>query len=181
MNIRIALACLLLPVVAAAPCAAAARAYANIADADGRQIGRARLIGISHGVLIEIEMRGLTPGVHAIAIHAAGACDAAHGFASAGPIFSIDAARAHGYLAKGGPRSGDLPNQYAGADGILHASLVTTAFSLGTGVKSVFDSDGAAIVVRASGDDYLSQPDGKAGARVACGVIKRADERAKHR
>jgi len=176
MNIRIALACALLPAVAV-PCAAAgARAYANMVDLDGQLIGRAKLTGVPHGVLIEIELRGLKPGVHAIAVHAVGACDGAAGFASAGPILSFDAGRAHGYLAKGGPRTGDLPNQYAAPDGTLHAATFSTAFTIGNGVKSIFDKDGAAIIVRANGDDYLSQPEGRAGPRVACGVIRRANE-----
>jgi len=176
MNARIALACALLPVLAMHCEAAGARAYANLVNLDGQRAGRVRLTGMAHGVLIEIEMRGLTPGAHAIAVHARGACDTAANFASAGAILGFDAARPHGYLAKGGPRTGDLPNQYAGADGVLHAAMFTTSFTLGGGVKSIFDADGAAIVVRANGDDYLSQPEGKAGPRVACGVLKRAAE-----
>ena len=179
MNIRIALVCALLPVVAAPSWATGTRAYANIVNSEGQAMGRARLTGLAHGVLIEIEVHGLQPGAHAIAVHAIGACDGAGGFASAGAILGFDTMRPHGYLAKGGPRTGDLPNQYAGADGALHASVITSAFTLGTGVKSIFDADGAAIVVRAKADDYLSQPDGKAGARVACGVIRRTGEPAR--
>ena len=181
MNIRIALASALLPVLAVHCEAAGARAYANLVNLDGQQAGRVRLTGMAHGVLIEIEMHGLAPGAHAVAVHARGACDTAAKFASAGPIFSFDGTRPHGYLAKGGPRTGDLPNQYAGADGMLHASTFTTAFTLGSGAKTIFDADGAAIVVRADGDDYLTQPDGKSGPRVACGVIKRADAQPSHR
>lgn len=170
MYIRIALALVLLPVLAA-PCGAAgARAYARIADLDGHEAGRVRLTGVARGVLIEIEMHGLAPGAHAIAIHATGVCEGK--FTSAGPI--LGAERPHGFLAKGGPRSGDLPNQFAAADGTLHAATFTTAFTLGDGVKSIFDADGAAIVVHAGGDDYLSQPEGRSGARIACGVIRRA-------
>jgi len=168
---------------AAGPAEAGAAAYAKLIDTDGKQVGRAKLMSVSHGVLIEIEVHGLAPGAHAVAIHAKGVCGADGKFASAGPVFSFDANRPHGFLAKDGPRSGDLPNQYAGADGTLHAAMVTTAFTLGTGKKSILDGDGAAIVVRAAGDDYLSQPEGKAGARVACGVILRTGEpaRASHR
>jgi Cu-Zn family superoxide dismutase len=38
--------------------------------------------------------------------------------------------------------------------------------------ETLFDSDGSALVVRERADDYRSQPDGNAGARIACGVIK---------
>jgi len=118
-------------------------------------------------------VKGLAPGPHAVLIHASAACEPKDGFASSGPVFSVDAERLHGYFAKGGPRSGDLPLQFAGTDGVLHASLYTTTFSLGDGTKSLFDRDGASLIVHAASDDYLSQPDGKAGARIACGPILR--------
>lgn len=38
---------------------------------------------------------------------------------------------------------------------------------------SLFDDDGAAVVVHAEGDDYRSDPSGNAGARIACGVIEK--------
>ena len=46
-------------------------------------------------------------------------------------------------------------------------------FSLGNGKKSIFDRDGASIIVHAKADDYVSQPAGNSGDRVACGVIVR--------
>jgi Cu-Zn family superoxide dismutase len=124
-------------------------------------------------VLIELKVKGLPPGPHAVLIHMSAECNRANGFASAGPVWSLDPARPHGYFAKGGPRTGDLPLQFAGEDGVLHASIFTTAFSLGDGAKSLFDKDGASLIVHAGSDDYVSQPDGKAGARLACGTILR--------
>jgi Cu-Zn family superoxide dismutase len=38
---------------------------------------------------------------------------------------------------------------------------------------SLFDSDGAAVVVHAKPDDYRTDPAGDAGGRIACGVIER--------
>jgi Cu-Zn family superoxide dismutase len=55
----------------------------------------------------------------------------------------------------------------------LHASVITSAFTLGNGVKSIFDRDGASIVVHAGADDYMSQPAGGSGDRIGCGVIAR--------
>lgn len=43
----------------------------------------------------------------------------------------------------------------------------------GTRAVSVFDDDGAAVVVHAEADDYRSDPSGNAGPRIACGVIER--------
>jgi superoxide dismutase, Cu-Zn family len=153
--------------------AAKAQATARLIGLDGRQTGTASFQSTSRGVLIEINVRGLPPGAHAIMIHTSASCEPKKLFTSAGPDLSFEPQRLHGFLVKGGPRAGDLPNQFAGADGILHASLMTNAFTLGNGKKSIFDRDGASIIVNARGDDYFSQPDGAAGARVACGTIIR--------
>jgi Cu-Zn family superoxide dismutase len=36
---------------------------------------------------------------------------------------------------------------------------------------SLLDTDGSAIVIHASADDYKTDPAGNAGDRIACGVI----------
>ena len=102
-----------------------------------------------------------------------GKCDAKSGFTSAGPILTLIPGKQHGYLAEGGPEAGDLPNQFAGADGHLHASVLANGFSLGNGKRSIFDRDGVAIIVDARADDYRTQPLGNAGDRIACGVVMR--------
>jgi len=51
--------------------------------------------------------------------------------------------------------------------------VISTTISLGNGKKSIFDRDGAAIIVHAKADDYVSQPAGNSGDRIACGVIER--------
>jgi Cu-Zn family superoxide dismutase len=148
------------------------RAAAKIIGLDGHEMGTAKLWQSSHGVLIELDVHGLTPGAHAVHIHAAGVCDPKHKFENAGQDFS-PVPKAHGYFGKGGPHAGDLPNQFAGADGTLHATLLASAISLGKGKKTLFDKDGASIIIHANADDYTSQPAGNSGARVACGVIRK--------
>ena len=106
-------------------------------------------------------------------IHTTASCDAKKLFTSAGPDLSFEPTKLHGFFVKGGPRPGDLPNQFAGQDGRLHASMIVNAFSLGNGKKSIFDRDGASIIVNARGDDYTTPPDGNAGPRIACGTIIR--------
>ena len=158
------------PVLAAA---SKARAIAKLNGLDGAPVGTATFTATSHGVLIQFDLKGLTPGPHAIHIHTSGNCDAKVAFTSAGPHFSPEPNKMHGYLAMHGAHAGDLPNQFAASDGTLHASVISNAFSLGDGKKSIFDRDGASIVVHAKADDYMSQPAGNAGDRVACGVIVR--------
>lgn len=160
-------------VLAFAPAWAGAAATARISDLERNVIGRADFKSASHGVVIEIHLKGLKPGPHAIFLHTTAACEPGRQFTTAGPIFSFEPDRPHGYMAKGGPRAGDLPLQYAAADGSLNASFFSSAISLGDGAKSIFDRDGVSLIVHANGDDYLSQPDGGAGARIACGSVIR--------
>lgn len=168
-------ACLLAALVLSTGVQAAprARAVARLIGLDGHEVGKATFQQVARGILIEVTASGLTPGAHAIMIHTSAACDPKKQFVTAGPDLDFDPPRPHGYLVTGGPRPGDLPNQFAGADGELHASLFTTYFALGNGKKSIFDRDGASIIIHAKGDDYLTAPDGNSGARVACGTIVR--------
>jgi len=155
----------------AGPASGGQAASARMIDTTGHPAGQANLKAAPHGVLIEIAVKGLTPGPHAVLLHAKGVCDPAAAFASAGPVFDFELPRPHGYFARGGPKPGDLPVQFAGPDGSLHAAIYTTAFSLGDGKRSIFDGDGAAIIVHAASDDYQTQPDGRAGARLICGAL----------
>ncbi len=152
---------------------AGAAATARLIDSERHIVGHADFRSTGHGVLIEIEVKGLKPGPHAVFLHASGTCDPENAFASAGPILSFEAERPHGYLTKGGPRAGDLPTQFAANDGTLHATMTANGFTLGNGYKSIFDADGASILIHAKGDDYLSQPEGNAGGRIACGPVIR--------
>ncbi len=147
-------------------------AVAHVKTLDGSAAGTIEFTQTNHGTLIVFDLHGLSPGAHAVHIHTSGNCDAKTKFTSAGPHFSPEQ-KMHGFMVKGGPHPGDLPNQWAAADGTLHAGTVTNMFSLGNGKKSIFDRDGASIIVHAKGDDYASQPAGNSGDRIACGVIVR--------
>ncbi len=170
-------ACFLLTILAVSgpawAVAAKAHAIARLIGLDKQPAGQASFQQTSHGVLIEIDMHGLSPGAHAVMIHMTASCDAKKLFTSAGPDLTFEPTKLHGFLVKGGPRPGDLPNQFAGQDGRMHASMIVNAFSLGNGKKTIFDRDGASIIVNARGDDYTTQPDGNSGPRIACGTIIR--------
>jgi Cu-Zn family superoxide dismutase len=154
------------------PATSKARAVARMIDLNGQPVGTVSFAATSHGVLMQFELKGLSPGAHAIHIHTSGNCDPKTQFTTAGPHFSPEP-KMHGYLAEHGIHAGDLPNQFAANDGVLRATEISNAFSLGNGKKSIFDKDGAAIIVHAKADDYFSQPAGDSGDRVACGVIVR--------
>jgi len=149
------------------------RAIAHLTGLDGKAMGTADFRTVNRGVLIEFDLSGLTPGPHGLHLHVSGNCDRKTGFTSAGPILSLVPGNQHGFLAQGGPEAGDLPNQFAGADGRLHASVLVNAFALGNGKRSIFDRDGVSLIVDQRGDDYRTQPLGNAGARIGCGVVVR--------
>ena len=167
------LAVLVLPLCGPAEAAPKAKAIARLAGLDGKPRGTATFEALNRGVLITFDLHGLPPGAHGIHLHTSGNCNAKTGFTAAGPILSLVPGKRHGYLAEGGPLAGDLPNQFAGADGRLHASVETGSFSLGNGKRSIFDRDGVALIVDARADDYRTQPLGNAGDRIACGVVIR--------
>jgi len=49
--------------------------------------------------------------------------------------------------------------------------------TLESGLRSLLDSNGSAIVIHAGKDDYTTQPAGNSGDRIACGRIIREDAR----
>lgn len=51
--------------------------------------------------------------------------------------------------------------------------VLNTFVTLEPGPGSLFDADGSALMIHSGSDDSTSQPGGKAGDRIACGVIER--------
>ena len=73
-------------------------------------------------------------------------------------------------MSEHGPHAGDMPNLEVPADGKLKVEVLNTLVKL-KGETSIFDDDGAALVIHAKADDYKTDPAGDAGDRIACGVI----------
>ena len=112
--------------------------------------------------------RGLPPGPHGFHVHATGACEPP--FESAGGHYNPAEAE-HGFLSEGGPHAGDMTNITVGAGRCGGDRAPRTPSWPST--ATLFDDDGAAILVHAMPDDYATQPSGHAGDRIACGVIAR--------
>jgi Cu-Zn family superoxide dismutase len=74
-------------------------------------------------------------------------------------------------MATGGPHAGDLPNIFVPADGKLSVEILEPNVTLAAGPRSLLDADGSAIVLHATADDYMTDPAGNAGGRIACGVV----------
>lgn len=141
----------------------ALHASTTLRDANGSDIGWARFTEDATGVLhVAVHATGLTPGLHGLHIHAVGACTPT--FAAAGSHHNPGGA-AHG------GHAGDLPNLIVNVAGIGHLETTTEAATLSAGPISVFDTDGSALVIHAGEDDYVTDPTGNSGGRIACGVI----------
>jgi Cu-Zn family superoxide dismutase len=144
-------------------------ASAQLKAPDGAEIGIAMLQQTPTGLLIEVEVKGLTAGWHGMHIHEKGDCTAP-AFTTAGAhVHGGEAARQHGFMTMSGGEPGDLPNLWVGADGVGKAQVFAPRLSLGP--DSLWDRDGAALVIHAARDDQWTQPIGNSGARVACGVV----------
>jgi Cu-Zn family superoxide dismutase len=144
-------------------------ANAQLKDGSGKAVGDADLSQAHNGVLIKLQLKGISPGEHAFHIHAVGKCEPP--FTSAGGHFNPDNKK-HGMAAAGGAHAGDMPNLHIPASGELVIEVANHAVTLEKGKPhSLFDADGSAIVIHAGPDDYKSDPAGNAGDRIACGVI----------
>lgn len=145
------------------------RAYAELKDRDGKSVGMVNFREATGGVIVNLEVKGLTPGLHAVHVHAVGKCEGP-AFTSAGGHFN-PAQKKHGLKSAEGPHAGDMPNMYVSKDGTGRFEVLTDNITLKAGDRSLFDSDGSALVIHASPDDDVTDPTGNAGDRAACGVI----------
>lgn len=139
----------------------------------GESAGMAKATEAPKGVILHIEAKGLTPGWHGMHFHEKGDCSKSD-FTSAGGHVHAMTPVTHGLLNPEANDSGDLPNLYVAADGTGVMEAFSPFVSLhGAGERpALLDADASALVIHASPDDYMTQPIGGAGARVACGVIK---------
>jgi superoxide dismutase, Cu-Zn family len=166
---RVLVMCLTLWATIGAAHAIGAKAIADLKTADGRDAGSIKMVETTAGVLLRIKVKGLTPGAHALHIHETGKCEG--DFSSAGNIYNPLGAK-HGYLNDEGPMVGDLPNIFVGPTGEAEVELLSPFVTLNREAEeTIFDADGTAFVIFDKADDYVSDPDGNGGQRVACGVI----------
>lgn len=141
----------------------------ELADAKGAKIGTARLTEVPEGVRIELEVSKLPPGVHGFHVHDSGKCEGP-GFTSAGGHFNPDG-KQHGFHNPQGPHAGDLPNLVVDEKGTAKADFVAPKLTLRPGKYSLLDGDGTSLMIHGNADDYVTDPAGNAGPRLACGAI----------
>lgn len=144
----------------------------TLKDATGREVGNAVLLQHDDGVRVLLDVTGLPPGTKAVHVHQVGRCDPPS-FESAGAHFNPAKAE-HGFENPRGPHAGDLPNLTVDATGHGHLEFTAPLVNLKQGVASLLDGAGTALVVHEGPDDMRTDPTGKSGSRVACGVVTRA-------
>lgn len=119
-------------------------------------------------VTFEAKISGLKPGVHAIHIHEKADCSAADAASAGGhwnPTF-----KKHGKWADAEHHKGDIGNFTADSNGNGSITLKTDEWCIGCGDANK-DILGKGLIVHANPDDYITQPTGNAGGRVACSAI----------
>lgn len=143
----------------------------SIVNSDGKGIGTAELTETKKGVKIRLILRGLDPGKKAIHFHEIGKCDAPK-FTTAEAHFN-PSVKEHGFNNPKGHHAGDLPNLEILKDGTVDVEILTSNVTLEKGKKnSLLDEDGSALVIHAGPDDYVTDPSGNSGDRIACGIIE---------
>ena len=154
---------------------AAPTAHADIMNAEGKKIGTAKfeMTNFDLGVKVSIKVDHLSSGPHAVHIHNVGKCEGP-AFTTAGGHFNPTNAH-HGVNNPQDPHPhvGDMANLNADFMGKAEANFTLPTATLGSGPNSLFHDGGTSIVVHAKPDDFMSDPSGNSGDRIACGVIEK--------
>ncbi|MEC0226829.1 superoxide dismutase family protein [Paenibacillus alba] len=138
---------------------------------NGQSVGTAKLSAVPEGVLVNLQVSGLTPGAHGFHIHEKAICEAPT-FDSAGAHFN-PTKKEHGFLNPKGFHAGDLPNLIVDEKGVGTISAVTKTVVLQPDKpNSLFKPGGTSIVIHEQADDLKTDPSGNSGKRIACGAVK---------
>ncbi|WML45871.1 superoxide dismutase family protein [Neobacillus sp. PS3-40] len=138
-------------------------------NAVGDSLGKIKLTEQASGLKLDVNLKGLSPGVHAIHIHECGKCKPPE-FISAGNHYNPES-KEHGLLHPKGAHAGDLPNLIVEDDGSVKAEIMAPNVTLKDGKKSLYTKKGTSIVIDEGKDDGMTQPSGDSGKRIACGEI----------
>lgn len=119
-------------------------------------------------VTFTANMSGLKPGIHAIHIHEKSDCSAPDASSAGGhwnPTF-----KEHGKWGSASYHKGDIGNFPVNEDGIGTITMTTSEWCIGCGDEKK-DILGKSLIVHVDPDDFVTQPTGNAGGRVACSAI----------
>jgi Cu-Zn family superoxide dismutase len=160
---------------AALACAAHAQQplTVELVDPEAVLLGTATLTQAPAGVTIALELTGLMPGEHALHLHAVPECKG-FSLSSAGDHFN-PTNKKHGVKNPEGPHAGDLGNVTVAANGTAKTTITATGITLAADApNSVFAKGGTALILHEGHDDLTTDPEGGAGARLACGAVSKS-------
>lgn len=144
-----------------------------IINTAGVEIGQVTITDeAAGGVTLDLDVTAIPQGEHAIHFHTNGTCDLPD-FTSAGGHYNPMDVN-HGFESTApNPHAGDMRNFDAPASGVVRTQISNERVSLSDrkGLAPLFDADNTALIIHASADDYVTQPTGAAGGRIACAVI----------
>lgn len=141
-------------------------ASVELKPTEGNKVtGKVQFIELDKGVRIVANVEGLTPGEHGFHIHEFGDCSAPDA-ASAGGHFNPTKSL-HASPMDLPRHIGDLGNINADSNGKASYNRIDFSVAL-SGTNSII---GKSVIVHEKNDDFVSQPTGNAGARLACGII----------
>ncbi|WP_249869418.1 superoxide dismutase family protein [Oceanobacillus saliphilus] len=142
----------------------------SMMNQDGEMVATATITEDDSGVNIHLVGENLPPGTKGFHIHEAGKCETPD-FESAGGHYNPTNAE-HGFDHPEGPHAGDLQNIEIAEDGTVDvevtADMVTSQMDED---NTLYTDEGTSLMIHSEADDYVSQPAGDAGDRIACGVI----------
>lgn len=139
---------------------------AKIHELSGSNVNGSIAIDVQHDkTLITGSVTGLTPGKHGFHIHEFGDCGGVNA-SNSGPHYN-PVVKDHG-VPSIDSHFGDLGNIVANAEGIAPINIVNNVIK----IEDANKIKGRSIIIHAGVDDFVSQPSGDSGAKIACGIIE---------
>ena len=144
-------------------------AICQINPANGTSVhGEVEFFQKNNKVIINVEVEGLSYGLHAIHIHEFGDCSSFDA-KSAGGHWNPNNKK-HGEWGSESHHKGDIANLFADSSGNSSLKFETDLWCLGCKDES-YNILGKSIIIHQGLDDFHSQPSGNAGKRIGCGII----------
>ncbi len=144
--------------------------HVDLKDAKGNSVGMAMVSPVKGGgVSIDLDVKGLPPGEHALHFHAVPKCEGPD-FTSAGGHFN-PANKKHGMQNPEGAHAVDMMNFTVDAKGNAKTTITNKNVTMGAEPNSLYTNGGTALMIHAAADDMKTDPSGNAGGRIACGGI----------